>query len=53
MLLASFAGSYALVMEVFPVFGQVERKHACKNERIILARSNIDAIGLRQAEPAL
>jgi hypothetical protein len=39
-------------MEAFPVFGQVERKHARKDERIILAGSNIDAIGLRQAEPA-
>jgi hypothetical protein len=37
---------YALVMEAFPVFGQVERKHARKDERIILAGSNIDAIGL-------
>jgi hypothetical protein len=35
-LLASFAGSYALVMEVFPVFGQVERKYTRKNfSRII------------------
>jgi hypothetical protein len=52
-LLSSFAGGYALVMEVFPVFGQIERKHARKDERIILTGSNIDAIGLRQAEPAL
>lgn len=52
-LLYSFAASYALVMEVFPVFGYVERKHARKDERIILSGSNIDAIGLRQAEPAL
>jgi hypothetical protein len=53
-LLSSFASSYALIiMEVFPVFGQVERKHAGKYERIILAGSNIDAIGLRQAEPLL
>src|SRR6266704_6889981 len=44
---------YALVMQVFPVFGQVERKHAREDERIILAWSNIDAIGLRQAEPVL
>jgi hypothetical protein len=40
-------------MEVFPIFGQVERKHARKDERIILAGSNIDAIGFRQAEPLL
>ena len=52
-LYSSFAGRYALVMEAFPVFGQVERKHARKDERIILAGSNIDAIGLRQAEPLL
>jgi hypothetical protein len=52
-LLSSFAGSYALVMEAFPVFGQVERKHARKDEQIVLARSNIDAIGIRQAEPTL
>ena len=44
---------YALVMQVFPIFGQVERKHARKDERIILAGSNLDAIGIRQAEPAL
>ena len=48
-----FAGRYALIMEMFLVFGQVERKHACKDKRIILARSYIDAIGLRQAKPLL
>ena len=53
MLLSSFASSYELVMEMFPVFGQVEREHTCKDERIILAGSNIDAVGLRQAEPLL
>ena|SRR5215469_9014303 len=42
-----------LVMEVFLVFGQIERKHTRKDERIILAWSNIDAICLRQAEPLL
>ncbi len=49
----NFANSYALVMEAFPVFGQVEREHARKDEQIILAGSNIDAIGLRHAEPLL
>ena len=52
-LYSSFAGRYTLVMEVFPVFGQIERKHAREDERIILAGSNIDAIGLCQAEPLL
>ena len=53
-LLSPFHDSFALIiMEVFPIFGQVERKHTCKDEWIILAGSTIDAIGLRQAEPAL
>jgi hypothetical protein len=46
-LLVSFAGSYALAIEVFPVFGQVECKHARKHERIILAGSDINTISLR------
>ena len=33
-------------MESFFIFGKVESKHARKNERIILAGSNIDAIGI-------
>ena len=52
-LLSYFASSYALVMQVFPIFGQVEREHAREEEWIILAGSNIDAVGLRQAEPLL
>ena len=38
MLLSSLANNYALVMEVFPVFGQVERKHTWKNFSQIIKR---------------